>query len=65
MSSGSICSLGVSTNVEVGEPLSGVAGQKGVSIADGVLCVSAASTLCVSRRREGRACCWGGRWGTT
>lgn len=35
MSSGSICSLGVSTNVEVGEPMSGVAGQKGVSIADG------------------------------
>lgn len=35
MSSGSICSLCVSTNVEVGEPLSDVAGQKGVSIADG------------------------------
>lgn len=35
VSSGSICSLCVSTNVEVGEPLSDVAGQKGVSIADG------------------------------
>lgn len=57
MSSGSICSLCVSTNVAVGEPLSDVAGQKGVSIADGRvrdMCVSAASTLCVLRRR-GRA----------
>lgn len=56
MSSGSICSLCVSTNVAVGEPLSDVAGQKGVSIADGGwgMCVSAASTLSVLRRR-GRA----------